>query len=86
MGTRGVTRPMAERDIHQAHESGSGEHEGGGDGGGGMQHGEPYSDGRYEMLRMHHRQTLWVYWTLVLLGFWQLVAPFTFGYLNEALC
>ncbi len=28
----------------------------------------------------HHRQTLWIYWTIVLLGFWMLVSPFTFSY------
>src|SRR5690606_35658253 len=52
-------------------------------GGGG--HGEPYSDARYRMLRMHHRQTLWVYWTLIMLGCWMVIAPFNFGYLNPAL-
>jgi hypothetical protein len=25
---------------------------------------------RLEMLKMHHQQTLWIYWTLILLGFW----------------
>ena len=73
MGMRGVSRPMAEREMHQSHD------------GGGMQHGEPYSDGRYQMLQMHHKQTLWIYWTLILLGAWTAVAPFNFGYLNEAL-
>ena len=48
-------------------------------------HGEPYSAPRREMLAAHHRQTLWVYWTIVMLGFWLLVAPFSFGYLNEEL-
>ncbi len=38
-----------------------------------------------QMLASHHRQTLWIPWTLVLLGTWMLVAPFTFGYLNEEL-
>ncbi len=37
------------------------------------------------MLRMHHKQTLWIYWTLPLLGVWLLFAPFNFGYLNPAL-
>ena len=83
MGMRGVTRPMAEKQMRQHHEQMNDDGEENGDDDGGMS--EPYSDGRYEMLRMHHRQTLWVYWTLVLLGLWQLVAPFTFGYLNEAL-
>ncbi|MBW3553202.1 MAG: vitamin K epoxide reductase family protein [Gemmatimonadetes bacterium] len=40
--------------------------------------------GRRERLEMHHRQTLWVYWTLVLLGVWTALAPFTFGYGNES--
>ncbi len=51
----------------------------------GQGHGEPYSEQRYRMLRMHHHQTLWIYWSLILLGAWTAVAPFTFGYLNEAL-
>ena len=38
-----------------------------------------------EMLETHHRATLWIPWTLILLGFWLAVAPFSFGYLNEAL-
>ena len=33
-----------------------------------------------EMLRSHHKQTLWVYWTLIILGVWLILAPFTFGY------
>jgi hypothetical protein len=35
---------------------------------------------RREMLKMHHQQTLWIYWTLILLGFWVVLSPFTFGY------
>ncbi len=66
MGKRGVTRPMA---MH-------------GKGDGKMEHGEPYSDARYKMLRMHHKQTLWVYWCLIGLGVWMLAAPFSLGYLN----
>lgn len=38
---------------------------------------------RLEMLRMHHKQTLWLYWTLPLLGLWLILAPVTFGHLNE---
>lgn len=84
MGSRGVSRPMAEHELKQHHQEhhGDGDH-GGGDHGGG--HGEPYSDARYQMLRMHHRQTLWIYWTLIMLGVWTALAPFNFGYLNEAL-
>lgn len=35
---------------------------------------------RFKMLEQHHGQTLWVYWTLVMLGIWLMLAPFTFGY------
>jgi hypothetical protein len=35
------------------------------------------------MLERHHRQTLWIPWSLVLLGGWLLLAPFSFGYLEE---
>ncbi|MCB0961557.1 MAG: vitamin K epoxide reductase family protein [Acidimicrobiales bacterium] len=37
------------------------------------------------LLERHHRATLWIPWTLVLLGAWLVLAPFTFGYLNRAL-
>src|SRR5690606_15609273 len=37
-----------------------------------------------ERLKVHHRQTLWVYWTLVVLGLWLLAAPFSLGYLTES--
>jgi hypothetical protein len=33
---------------------------------------------------LHHRQNLWIPWTVVLLGLWLITAPFTLGYLNEA--
>jgi hypothetical protein len=33
---------------------------------------------------VHHQQNLWIPWTVVLIGFWLLTAPFTFGYLDEA--
>ena len=35
---------------------------------------------RLHMLRMHHQQTLWIYWTVVLLGFWMVLSPLTFQY------
>jgi uncharacterized membrane protein len=72
MAQRGVTRPMAEAQHH----NGEGENDGG--------HGPPYSERRFQMLRMHHRQTLWIYWSIILLGVWTALAPFTFGYLNPA--
>lgn len=43
------------------------------------------SEQRLEMLRMHHKHTLWVYWSLPLLAAWLLLAPFTLGYLNPQL-
>src|SRR5690606_37780615 len=32
-----------------------------------------------------HKNTLWIYWTLIIVGFWLISSPFTFGYLNEKL-
>ena len=72
MAMRGITRPMAEKQLREHQQ----QHEG---------HGAPYSEMRHRMLRMHHKQTLWVYWSLILLGIWVMLAPVTFGYLNEAL-
>jgi hypothetical protein len=37
-------------------------------------------DKTHHMLRMHHAQTLWVYWALIIAGFWTLLSPLTFGY------
>src|SRR5690606_23925239 len=71
MASRGVGRPMAEQEA-----GGAGGEEG---------HGPPYGDARREMLRTHHRHTLWVYWTLILLGLWTALAPFNFGYSSESL-
>ncbi|WP_027714174.1 vitamin K epoxide reductase family protein [Desulfuromonas sp. TF] len=64
MGKRGVSRPMA---MGQHGEKGREGH--------GMS-----SEQRQQMLTDHHHKTLWVYWTLILLGFWTAVAPFTFSY------
>ena len=55
-----------------------------GDGESGMS-GEMTREDRLEMLRMHHRQTLWIYWLVVLLGVWMVAAPFALGYLNPDL-
>ena len=38
------------------------------------------SEQREQMLHMHHMQTLWIYWMLIILGFWMLFSPFTFSY------
>ncbi|WP_239014101.1 vitamin K epoxide reductase family protein [Archangium violaceum] len=74
MGSRGLTRPMSERKARKAKKQRPREQEAGG---------APHAMGREErlkMLRMHHQQTLWVYWTVLLLGAWTLLAPLTFGY------
>ena len=66
MKRRGVTRPMALRDVD----------------------GDDASEdapGPDDMLEQHHRTTLWIPWTLILLGLWLVLAPFSFGYLNEDL-
>jgi hypothetical protein len=47
-------------------------------------HGGDDGDTR-RMLVAHHRRTLWIPWTLILLGAWLVSAPFTFGYGNEQL-
>ena len=79
MAARGVTRPMAEHELG-VHGSTGGEQQGGGHGSA-----PPYSEQRWQMLRAHHRQTLWVYWSLILLGCWTALAPFNFGYGNPDL-
>lgn len=80
MTMRGAARPMTGRMPRQPEEK---QHDGGGEPGPG-EHGDGHEqmsrEDRVEMLRMHHQQTLWIYWTLVLLGAWTLVSPLTFGY------
>lgn len=80
MGSRGVTRPMAE--MQMQHGQHGGDHQKGSDDKGGHEMGH---DDRISMLKMHHKQTLWIYWTLPLLGIWLILSPFHFGYLNERL-
>jgi hypothetical protein len=70
MGMRGVTRPMAEKEVRQHNQQ---MHDDG--------HDMKMSDEmRLHMLHMHHRQTLWVYWMIVMLGFWMVLTPLTFDY------
>jgi len=47
--------------------------------------GHEEQSGPDQMLEAHHRNTLWIPWTLILLGAWLVIAPFSFGYLNEDL-
>ena len=65
MAKRGVTRPMM----------GTGQMDGDG-----RQDMKMSRDKRTKMLHMHHKQTLWVYWTLVILGIWMVMFPLTFSY------
>ncbi len=68
MEKRGVTRPMAEKEVNQHHQEIMNKAQG------------MDTEDRSRMLHMHHMQTLWVYWALVLLGFWTLLSPLTFSY------
>lgn len=40
---------------------------------------------RQDMAESHHQRTLWVYWTVVVLGVWLMTSPVTFGYESAAL-
>lgn len=71
MGARGVTRPMGLQAVEQ-HQQDDG-------------HEVDQEDRTHRMLVDHHRQTLWIPWTLILLGVWLLLSPLTFGYLQESL-
>lgn len=85
MGARGVSRPMAEQALDDTHDE-AGDEAGHAAANEDTEHDdEPQGMGpeaRRELLQAHHRQTLWVYWTLPLLGLWLLVSPWTLGYLN----
>lgn len=35
---------------------------------------------RLFMMNHHHEQTLWIYWSLIMLGFWLIMTPLTFNY------
>jgi hypothetical protein len=65
MGSRGVTRPMMHMESREHKDMG------------GM---KMSTEDRMKMLVNHHKQTLWVFWAVVLLGFWMIVSPLTFDY------
>ena len=73
MGTRGVSRPMMDMEKHEAMHA----HEHMDMDMGAMKMSD---DDRMEMLKKHHKQTLWVFWTMILLGFWMISSPLTFDY------
>jgi uncharacterized membrane protein len=70
MQHRGVTRPMARQAVDDELEQA-------------QKRSSDDMPSREDRLRAHHRQILWIPWTLMLLGFWQLLAPVTLGYLDE---
>jgi hypothetical protein len=37
-------------------------------------------DARRKMLEKHHHATLWIYWSIIVIGFWLIATPLTFGY------
>ena len=84
MGSRGVTRPMMKMDEEKKDD-----HKNAEDGKSNMQHEdhkmnmqdmEMSMDQRKQMLHMHHMQTLWIYWMIILLGCWMILFPLTFSY------
>lgn len=66
MGKRGVTRPMMHHQQHKDNPD--------------QEHSMMNPQQRMDMLRMHHMQTLWIYWLVIILGFWVLLSPLTFDY------
>lgn len=83
METRGVTRPMSGMKMKgNADHAGEASHHSGDESKqrGAHHHHDMSMQQRHEMLHMHHMQTLWIYWTIVLLGVWMVVSPLTFDY------
>lgn len=66
MGKRGVTRPMMQNMASDK----------------GMQTSDMKmtDEQRNHMLQMHHMQTLWIYWMVIILGAWMILSPLTFSY------
>ena len=73
MATRGVSRPQMKMDG-----GGKGDSEKDKKSGGEMS--EMSEDERLEMLEKHHRKTLWVPFTTILLAVWLMFSPFSNGY------
>lgn len=80
MAQRGVTRFGMEHghgnhdQEDQRGQQGGGGHDGGA---GGM---EMSQDDRWKMLEKHHRRTLWIWWMVLLLGFWLVATALSFDY------
>ncbi len=67
MASRGVTRPMMHMNDPKESDKGNGNM-------------DMSMQDRKQMLHMHHMQTLWVYWMIILLGCWMILFPLTFSY------
>lgn len=78
MGSRGVTRPMMNMNKDNKHEDDKNMQHG--DKNMNMQDMEMSMEQRKQMLHMHHMQTLWIYWMIILLGCWMILFPLTFSY------
>ena len=81
MGSRGVTRPMmgGKKNNDSSSHSDSVDKKGNSHNSGSGGKGSMDMD-RKKMLHMHHMQTLWIYWTIILLGAWMVMSPLTFSY------
>jgi hypothetical protein len=47
------------------------------------EHKQPKKEDRLQMMQMHHAQTLWIYWMIIILGVWLILSPLTFSYAKE---
>ncbi len=73
MESRGITRPMMYMGKHETMQG----HEHMDMDMGAM---KISADDRMKMLKDHHKQTLWAFWVIVLLGIWMIASPLTFDY------
>jgi len=67
----------------QEHASGDHEHDGMGQRGvtrGDHDMHQMTAEQRQQMMASHHQQTLWIWWTIILLGVWLFISPLTFDY------
>jgi hypothetical protein len=71
MRKRGVTRPMEMAELREAADE---------DSDAGHAHGGHDPDSLHQSLALHHKQTAWAYWFLIMLGVWLVANPYTFSY------
>ncbi len=75
--TRGVTRPMSRRAAADDADRRDAEPD--------RRPDDDGDDGDESPLVRHHRLTIWIPWTIIVIGLWLLLAPVSLGHLNEAL-